>query len=100
MRTRNLWIFSAALVLAACSSVDLGEPGNGGPAASICNADKASHTVGRALSARVEQEALYSSGASLLRVIRPGQVVTQEYRAERLNLQLNDHGTVVRAYCG
>jgi len=100
MLSRTLLISASALALAAGSSVDLSEPDNAGHILSICNADKVSHITGQALSARVEQEALHSSGAGMLRVIRPGQAVTRDYRSERLNLQLNDHGVVVRAYCG
>jgi len=100
MLMRTLLVSAATLTLAACSSVDLNEPNGAGPVPRICNADQASHISGQRISARLEQEALQSSGAGLLRVIRPDQVVTQEYRSERLNLQLNDHDVVVRAYCG
>lgn len=98
MLTRTLSIFATILALAACSSVDLGEPADTMPGA--CNADKASHVTGKHISPEQEQEALQSSGAATLRVIRPGQAITRDYRADRLNLQLNDYGTVVRAYCG
>jgi len=89
--------------LAACAP-DTGTypdvPGNNPPDPGICNADKASPVVGQRISPQLEQEARARSGARLLRVMRPGQVVTQEYSSERLNLQLNDYDVVVRAYCG
>lgn len=99
MSIRALSIFATILTLAACSSVDLGEPmADTTPGA--CNADKASHVTGKHISLEQEQEALQSSGAATLRVIRPGQAITRDYRVDRLNLQLNDYDTVVRAYCG
>ena len=99
MFTRALLVSAATLALAACSSVDLNEPAND-TLPRICNADNASHVTGKRISPELEQEAKRSSGAGMLRVIRPGQMVTKDYRSERLNLQLNDHDTVVRAYCG
>lgn len=98
MLVRAMLISAAALALAACSSVDLNEPVDTQPG--VCNADKASHVTGKRISETLEQEARRSSGANIIRVIRPGQMVTKDYRIERLNLQLNDHDTVVRAYCG
>ncbi|NYT57583.1 hypothetical protein H0A65_01450 [Alcaligenaceae bacterium] len=100
MQTRILTIFVATLLLAGCSSVDLSEPPGSNAASHGCDASKASHVTGKHISPAQEQEAMRSSGAATLRVIRPGQAITRDYRAERLNLQLNDYGTVVRAYCG
>lgn len=99
MLTRILLTSATALTLAACSSVDLNEPDDGS-IPRICNADKASHVTGKHMTPQLEQEAQRSSGAGIIRVIRPGQMVTKDYRSERLNLQLNDHDAVVRAYCG
>lgn len=100
MLFRTLLLSATTLTLAACSSVDLGELGKADATPSTCTADKASHVVGRHIEPALEREAMESSGADTLRVIQPGQAITKDYRAERLNLQLNDYGTVVRAYCG
>jgi len=99
MFTRTLLVSAAALALAACSSVDLSEPDDD-TIPRICNADNAGHVTGKHYSPALEQEARRSSGAGMIRVIRPGEMVTKEYRSERLNLQLNDYDVVVRAYCG
>ena len=34
------------------------------------------------------------------RVIRPGLAVTQEYRAERLSVELDENDVIVRIICG
>lgn len=34
------------------------------------------------------------------RIIRPGMAVTQDYRAERLNVHINDKGRIERIACG
>jgi len=99
MFIRSVSILAATLALAACSSIDLSEPAQDA-APGLCNAEKATHVVGKHISQEQEQEALRSSGARTLRVINPGQAITRDYRADRLNLQLNDHNTVVKAYCG
>ena len=98
MLKRALTVFATAFIFASCSSVDLNEP-SGSPSHG-CDASQASHVTGKHISPSQEQEALRSSGAATVRVIRPGQAFTRDYRAERLNLQLNDYDTVVRAYCG
>lgn len=99
MFIRNVSILVATLALTACSSIDLNESAQDA-APGPCNAEKASHVVGKQISQEQEQEALRSSGAQTLRVINPGQAITRDYRVDRLNLQLNDHNTVVKAYCG
>ncbi len=97
MSIRSFLICAATVGLASCSSVDLNAP----PVeARACNAENASHVTGRKMSSALEAEAKRSSGADMIRVIRPGQMVTRDYRSERLNLQLNDFDVVVRAYCG
>src|SRR5690606_13382150 len=100
MLIRTLSIIGTTLALAACSSVDLNQPSQADAGSGGCDAAQASHVIGKHISPAQEQEALRSSGAATLRVIHPGQAITRDYRAERLNLQLNDYDTVVRAYCG
>ena len=34
------------------------------------------------------------------RVLRPGMVMTMDYRSERLNVVIGEDGTVERVYCG
>lgn len=40
------------------------------------------------------------SGANTTRILHPGQIVTLEYRADRLNVNLNDQGTIDGFTCG
>ena len=48
----------------------------------------------------VEDRAREASGATVVRVIRPGQAVTRDFNQSRINLQLDSYDVVVRAYCG
>lgn len=34
------------------------------------------------------------------RVIRPGTIVTRDYRLDRINFDIDDEGTITRVYCG
>jgi hypothetical protein len=65
-----------------------------------CDAGPVGALIGRRRSARVEVEALRLSGAGAVRWIRPGKLVTMDYRADRLDLRLDRRGRIVRAACG
>ena len=40
------------------------------------------------------------SGAQMARILRPGQMVTKEFNAQRLNLEVDGSGRIVAARCG
>ena len=97
---RTAAALSLLATLAACTSIEQpaqpAQPFDPG----ICNADRISPIPGHHISPEIEQRARQLSGAREVRVLRPGQAITREYRSERLNLQLNSFDVVVRAYCG
>ena len=66
----------------------------------LCNAAKAQALIGRARSAKLGTEALRLSGAGTLRWLRPGDIVTMEYREDRLNIELDSKGRVKAVRCG
>ena len=66
----------------------------------LCNAAKAQPLVGQARSATLGTEALRLSGAGALRWLRPGEIVTMEYREDRLNIELDAKGRVKAIRCG
>ena len=70
------------------------------PAASACNAQGAQFAIGKIPGASVVEEARQRSGSYMARVLRPGQVVTMEFNAQRLNLDLNTAGVITRVRCG
>jgi hypothetical protein len=65
-----------------------------------CNEAAAQFAIGKAADAKLIEEARVKSGAQRVRVIRPGQMVTMEYDARRLSLDLDEKGKVVGARCG
>ena len=95
---------SAVLVMAiGCAPVPPAAPaGEAVPVHGVgtCNAGAAQSLVGSQASSEVGAEALRLSGARSLRWIRPGDVVTMDYREDRLNVDLDANGRVAGLRCG
>lgn len=84
-----------ALVMVSCSEAD-----NAGEFAEAtlteCGAPGQQNLVGRT----VEDLAAVSFEAAVTRFINPGDVVTQDVRPERMNIEFDDSGKISRVYCG
>jgi len=65
-----------------------------------CDAAKAQGFVGRKADGDTVQAAMAASGAKTVRVLRPGMMVTLDYRGDRLNLQLDGKGLIASTRCG
>lgn len=93
----------AASLLVACTT-PAPPPATGpvpaGPSAGVCHAQGAQFAVGKTATTSVVEEARQRSGAYIARVLRPGQMVTMEFNAQRLNLDVNAAGVVTRVRCG
>ena len=114
--TRLLLALSATLALAACVSADEASyaadpslekppavepnpPPNEGEVMK-CDDTQASWAIGKladeALIARVRSET-HSKG---VRVIKPGMAVTMDYREDRVNIDVDANGNVLKIRCG
>lgn len=85
-----------SLGLVACAA-DNNNP-NGGGSVDRCNPIAAQTLVGR--SGVMESEAKSITGAVTIRRISPGDMVTQDFRNDRLRMEIDGQGIVVRAVCG
>ncbi len=56
--------------------------------------------MGKDSTASVIEAARVQSGAHMARVLRPGQMITKEYNAQRLNLVVDDSGRITAVRCG
>lgn len=65
-----------------------------------CNAELAKSEIGKAATAQVVEQARIDARADVARVLRPGQVVTMEFRAGRLNVDVNDRNAIIGLRCG
>ena len=65
-----------------------------------CNAADLDNLIGREATTELGAEAMRRSGAIRLRWIQPGDVVTMDYREDRLNIHLDARNRVERLICG
>ncbi|MCU7241126.1 I78 family peptidase inhibitor [Pseudomonas peradeniyensis] len=93
-----------ASVLAGCStggssggsSAQATPAGNDGR----CEASGADFTIGKLASPELLEQAKKASGSGMARILKPHDMITLEYRSERLNLNVDDKGVVTRVNCG
>ena len=93
----------AASVVAACGQQPTWVRAPAPPstvAGGACDAAGARFAVGRPLDAQLENDARARSGAKVVRVVRPGQMVTMEFNTERLTIEVDGSGRVIRVRCG
>lgn len=93
------------LMLAGCAPAAPPADGNQTPQEQVpeggsCDAAKAQSFVGEPESAEIAEQARQKSGARAVRWLRPGQIVTMEYRDDRLNLELDAEGKIIAIRCG
>jgi hypothetical protein len=65
-----------------------------------CDAAPAQSLVGRPATTELAAEAQRLSGAGIVRWLQPGQIVTMEFREDRLNIELDAQNKVVAIRCG
>lgn len=93
----------AVAVLAGCST---GGSSSKAPEAAAanndgrCQASGAEFAVGKPATPALIEQARKASGSQLARAIGPRDIMTLEYRSERLNLNTDAQGVVVRVNCG
>ena len=87
-----------AVLLAACATAQP-KPEPAAPH-SQCDAESVQSYVGKAADAATMEAARKQAGAGIARILKPGQVVTMEYRIDRLNLHADDKGRITRIACG
>ncbi len=93
------------LSVGACSTMpppaDAVAPGTGPSAGTgSCNAEPVAWAVGREATAEVVERARRESGSATVRVIPPGQMVTMDYREDRLNVDTDARNAITRVRCG
>ena len=89
------------LATGACmTSVDAENPPVAGVSGHRCDASPAQGLVGQQATAELGARALELTGARTIRWIQPGQAVTMDYRADRLNIKLDAQSRVEGITCG
>lgn len=65
-----------------------------------CDAARAQLAIGKAATQEVIDRAIADSTSSAVRVIKPGDAVTDDFNEGRLNLEVDARNTIIRATCG
>jgi hypothetical protein len=89
-----------ALAAGACTYGERPQAETPPAATGKCVAEGLAGLTGKTQSEAVTKQALRLSGAKTIRWIAPGMAVTMDYREDRLNLETDAHGKIVRAHCG
>jgi hypothetical protein len=71
-----------------------------GPPPGVCDERAATWSIGRPATQETVARARRQAGARNVRVLRPGEAHTQEFRRDRLNLELDRRGRIRDVRCG
>lgn len=86
------------LLLAACQREPVESAGSA-QAGGACESAPVQNVVGRPVD-QVRADAQKRSGAKTVRVYKTGSPVTMDYRADRLNLEVDEANAIVKVGCG
>lgn len=104
MHPRLFPVIAVAALLGACAAPQRPAPvdvrSNIPPRGGRCDAGPAHSAMGKTSTARNVEAARVASGALMARTIAPGQMVTKEFDAERLNLLVDGSGKIIGVNCG
>jgi hypothetical protein len=99
----SLGTLMAVAMLAGCnttSSESQKDPVAAETGHSRCEATAAEFTVGKKASPELLEQARKKAGAQNARFLKPDDMITLEYRSDRLNLNTDSNLVVTRASCG
>ena len=65
-----------------------------------CSAEPVQNLVGDLYTPELGEQARVTAGARVERALRPGQIVTMEFRADRLSFTLDEKGRISQVNCG
>jgi len=65
-----------------------------------CNAEPVQNLVGDVYTPELGEQARVTAGARVERALRPGQIVTMEFRSDRLSFTLDEKGRISQVSCG
>ncbi len=91
-----------SFITAGCSSLqpEPGKPDERAAASGACHADPVQWAIGQEATSETMGRVWRESHAGLIRPISPGQAVTMDYRADRVNVELDAGNRIVRIHCG
>ncbi len=94
MRSTFRALIALCSVLTACVAEDEA-PELGASEATECGADTLQHLIGQPSGAHD-----FAGSSRPLRILPPGSAMTMDHRIDRLNVDLDDQGRIMRIWCG
>ena len=99
----SLGTVMAMAMLAGCNTTSSESAGNSVATESghsRCEAQAAEFTIGKKASPELLEQARSRAGAQNARFLKPNDMITLEYRSDRLNLNTDNNLVVTRVNCG
>ena len=97
---RLLLLAPAALAACATAPAAAPQPPVVGESGYVCRSDGLARFAGQDATSEVGQDILRVSGARRLRWVRPGMMVTMEFREDRVTVWLAAGNRIERVNCG
>ena len=101
MRKRNFMLLPLLGVsLAACAAKPVRTGGPLPPQRQACNPDVVQDEVGKPATAERIEAIRERSGSKVVRVVRPGQAMTMDFRGDRVDIHVDAQDMIVALSCG
>ena len=88
------------LALPACAGTPPRHSDPMPPSRMACNADAAQWAIGQQATADVVARVRSDSHSRVVRMLHPGQMVTMEFSAERVDIRVDEHDAILAVTCG
>ena len=92
----SILVLSGAVLLAACSAIDTTPPED---THIVCQTRTLEWMIGKQADETLLNRAKIESTSRIVRVLKPGQMVTMEYNDQRLNIYVDANNVVERYSC-
>jgi hypothetical protein len=99
MRRSKIALLAATVAVAGCTPVEM-RGAHPSDAPHVCKAEPVQDYVGRPGEAGAIEGVRRASGAKSVRVVRPGEMVTVDFRADRVTVTVDGHRIITRIVCG
>jgi hypothetical protein len=94
---RAIAMIATALLVAGC--MDDGRPTPMPGPGRMCNAGAVQNYIGSGMSPQLQSRLRSRSNASTVRVVRPGQAMTMDFRRDRLTVDVDARGRISGLRC-
>lgn len=101
MTLRHAGSVALLLALSGCatpSPLPSGDPASNGQA--VCDAGTAQWAIGKPATTDTIERVRVDSHSRVVRVLHPGQIITMEFSAERVDIRVDGNNVILAVTCG